>query len=271
MKKIISILSLTFLMMLSLSFASPILSHADDAEHYFAFDLAGVLSTSEEAALEQKLTGSYEKHGTPIYVVILPSFLDREDNVYGTEDFLTYAHDFYEYYGLGKPDTYDGILLLLSTADRDWAFSTDGYAIDVYNQQIQKYVFNQMLPSLKNDDYNTAVNIFADITDEVFTAYANGETYEAPRNPLPMYWIAISIGVGLLIAFGVLAAMTSSLRTVAPKAGADSYVTNNFVNFTNQDDIFLYRNIMRTEKPKDDDGTSSSSSGRSHGGSSGKY
>ena len=40
---------------------------------------------------------------------------------------------------------------------------------------------------------------------------------------------------------------------------------------TESRDIFLYRNVIRTAKPKETSTTHTSSSGRTHGGSSGKF
>ena len=83
-----------------------------------------------------------------------------------------YADDFFDYNGYGygaTPDQNgttvdgDGILLLLAMADRDFAISTSGYAIEAFTDfGIQTYLEDRFLPYLEENDYNSGFNAFAD-------------------------------------------------------------------------------------------------------------
>ena len=72
--------------------------------------------------------------------------------------------------------------------------------------------------------------------------------------------------------------MKSQLRSVAFQENAASYVREGSMNLTNSRELFLYRDVNRTERPKEssssDSGGSSthtSSSGTTHGGGGGSF
>jgi uncharacterized protein len=79
--------------------------------------------------------------------------------------------------------------------------------------------------------------------------------------------------IGLVIAAIATAVMKGKLKSVHAQAGASGYVKNGSMNVTHRQDLFLYRDVNRTAKPKDSSGSSThtSSSGRSHGGGGGKF
>ncbi|MBS7176877.1 MAG: TPM domain-containing protein, partial [Clostridiales bacterium] len=87
-------------------------------------------------------------------------------------------------------------------------------------------------------------------------------------------WIAVSIAAGFVIALIIVGSMKSKLKMVRFQAGANSYLRQGSMNVTESRDLFLYRHVSRTAKPKSSSSgssTHSSSSGRSHGGGGGKY
>ena len=58
------------------------------------------------------------------------------------------------------------------------------------------------------------------------------------------------------------------------QASANNYLKNGSLNITDSSDIFLYSNVTRTAKPKNNDNDSStheSSSGNTYGGGGGKF
>ena len=84
--------------------------------------------------------------------------------------------------------------------------------------------------------------------------------------------------IGLITALIVTGVMKSRLKSVAPQRDATSYVRQGSMKLTNQRDLFLYRDVHRTERPKEssssDSGGSSthtSTSGTTHGGGGGSY
>lgn len=72
--------------------------------------------------------------------------------------------------------------------------------------------------------------------------------------------------------------MKSRLKSVAPQRDATDYIRQGSMKLTNQRDLYLYREVHRTERPKETDSGSSggssthtSSSGSTHGGGGGSF
>ena len=91
-------------------------------------------------------------------------------------------------------------------------------------------------------------------------------------------YLFLALGIGLVLAWVVVSVMKSRLRSVAFQENAASYVREGSMNLTNSRELFLYRDVHRTEhveaKDSDSSGGSSthtSSSGTTHGGGGGSF
>ena len=120
--------------------------------------------------------------------------------------------------------------------------------------------------------------LFADHCDDFCRQASEGNPYDVdniPSGPFPFLLLAaVALVVGLLIAFIVTAVMKAQLKSVRSQPTANNYLKSGSLKITQSTDLFLYRNITRTPRPKQNSGGSSvrtSSSGRVHGGSSRKF
>ena len=99
-----------------------------------------------------------------------------------------------------------------------------------------------------------------------------------PKEPFSIVYLGVALVIGLITALIVTGVMKSRLKSVAPQRDATSYVRQGSMKLTNQRDLYLYREVHRTERPKEssssDSGGSSthtSSSGSTHGGGGGSF
>ena len=86
--------------------------------------------------------------------------------------------------------------------------------------------------------------------------------------------LLISIGIGLFAALIVTGSMKGKLKTVHAQTAASQYVKPGSMNITEGREMFLYSQIQRHKRETKTSGGSSthtSSSGRTHGGSSGTF
>lgn len=229
-------------------------------------DNADYLTDSEETALLNKLDEISTQQGLDIVIVTIP-------DLYG-EDITAFADDFYDENGY-QPD---GILLLISDYDREWAISTAGYGITVFTDAGQEYLTGQFLDALSEGKYAVAFDTYADLCDEFITQAKSGTPYDAgflPKEPFHMVRnLLISIVIGLFSALIVTGSMKGKLKTVHAQAAASQYVKPGSMNITESREMFLYSQIQRHKRETKTSGGSSthtSSSGRTHGGSSGKF
>lgn len=229
------------------------------ANSTYLIDDVNLLTQSQREDLQSKLADLNEI--TQCDVVILTI------NSLGSKTATEYADDYYDYNNYRD----DGILLLISMEYRDWAISTKGSAISTFSDARQKNIMDDVKLSLGNNDYYSAFNDFVEWCDYYLT-YTNGNSSTAGF-VFEWKWVLISFGIGVVIAFIVVSIMRGKLKSVRYQPAAESYVKRNSLNITRQNDFFLFRRVNRTAIPKSSSGSSThrSSSGSSHGGSSGKF
>ena len=258
MKKVLTVL---LALLITLSFAVPAFAEAMPR----LVDQADLLTDAQEAALLSKLDTISANHGMDV-VVVTADTLDGKSP-------MAYADDFYDYNGYSK----DGVLLLVSMEDSDWWISTAGYGITAFTDAGIEYLGNRFVPSLSDGDYAGAFEIYADTCEEFITQAKTGDPYDThnlPKEPFAFLMnLAICFVIGLVIAAIATAIMKGQLKSVHSQSAAADYVKAGSLNVTHRQDLFLYRDVKRTAKPKDSGGSSThtSSSGRSHGGGGGKF
>lgn len=275
MKK--KLFALLFAFVLSLSCAVP--AFAATASHSRVADRAELLTDDEISALSDMLDEISSRQQMDVVVM-------TSDDLQGYDTATECADELYEYCGYGFGDEKDGIMLFISMDDRDWAISTCGRAIDVFSENDCDYIGDEIVPYLSDGDYAAAFERFAELCDRIITSggvdddydYDDGDyrDFTIPSERLSPVWILVSIVAGILIAVLIVGIMRSKLKTVRFQAAASNYVKHGSMQITDRSDLFLYRTMSRTPRPKNNDNSSSggihmSSSGTMHGGSSGKF
>ncbi len=271
MKKKITVI----LFALILCFCTMIPSFAADSdgfadEYYRLNDLADLLSDSEEAALLQKLNEVSIRQKMDVTIATV-------EELEGYDTATEYADDFYEFCNYGYGQNKDGLLLLISMEERDWAISTCGYGITAFTDAGIEYIAGQMKTDLSAGNYADAFDTYVGLCDEFITQAKNGTPYDntnLPREPLSVVWVPISIAAGVALALFMVGRMKGKLKTVRYQAAANSYMKKGSLAVTESSDLFLYHTVTRSERKKDSDSGSStheSSSGTTHGGGGGKF
>lgn len=245
MKRIISVL------LLLICLALPVL--ATDPVAPFVVDNANLLSEQEYNALCDTLEAVSQKLQMDVVVVTVPSLNGKRA--------MAYADDFYDYNGYAP----DGVLLLVSMAERKWHITTTGSASRALTDGELAFIEDRILPDLSAGDYGNAFHSFAESVEKysLSSGSSRGFTFKT---------VLICLVIGVVIAFIVTGIMKSSMKTVRSQNAASAYVRQGSMDVTHSRDMFLYRNVTRRMKPKNNgSSTHRSSSGRSHGGRGGGF
>lgn len=251
-----------------------------DGDMEYAVDSAKVLTTEELESLKSKLAQISDENNIDVGVVTV-DYLDGKS----AQEF---ANDLFEQNKFGKGENRDGILLLVATKDREWAMSTHGSAKEAFNEEGLDYLSGEFLPYLSDDDFYSAFENFADNAQELGTMYVAGDPYgegeyvddenypvdenivEEEKGINNEVWIPLSIVMGCAISLIIMMMYKSQLKSVKSESKADDYLMD--MKLVKSQDIFLYRTVTRTMRPKNTDtGGSSSGGGSSYGGSSGSF
>ena len=233
-------------------------------------DDAGLLTQEEGNTLLIQLDELSERHNFDVVIVTVESLGE-----YTAEEF---ADDTFDYYGFGMGPDYDGILFLISTEYRDFAISTHGFGIYTFTDSGQDYIISQISDYLKADNFNEAFVTFAELCDNFITMAKAGEPYDTaniPKEPMPMLpRIIFSIAAGCLLGLIPAGKLKKQLKTVNAAKSANVYVRDGSLTVNESRDYFINRSVTKTKIVSESSSGSSthrSSSGRTHGGSSGKF
>lgn len=220
----------------------------------YVVDNAEVISDSDEEKLEDKLEKLSKDRDMDIVVLTVK---DLDGKI--AEN---YADDFFDNEDYGQGSKKSGMLLLVATESRDWAISTKGKAIDVFTDGKQQKLMENVKPKLSSEDYTQAFNEYEKSASKII---ANAYDFQ------PVKKFLISLAIGFIITLIVALSMKSSLTSVRSEPEAKEYIKKNSFNVTRRNDLFIYKTVTKTEIPKDSSSTHTSSSGSTHGGSSGKF
>ena len=247
-----------------------------DGDMEYAVDSAKVLTTEELESLKSKLAQISDENNIDVGVVTV-DYLDGKS----AQEF---ANNLFEQNKFGKGENRDGILLLVSTEDREWAMSTHGSAKEAFNEEGLDFLSGEFLPYLAEDDYYSAFENFANNARELSAMYVLGDPYgedeyaddenivEEEKGINNEVWIPLSIVMGCAISLVIMMMYKSQLKSVKSESRADDYLMD--MKLVKSQDIFLYRTVTRTMRPKNENNSSDFSSGGGggdYGGSSGSF
>ena len=239
--------------------------YADEWAMPSVIDEAGYLSDEDKAALTERLDQLRDEF--PMDVAVYIEDVMSGDNAQDTAD------DLFDYNDYGYGADKDGILLYISKSPRKYHFTTHGLAMTVFNDRGLAYMEGQVLPDLKEDDYASALNAYADTAEELLNMAADGEVYDTFRTKTSdAIMVALVILIPLILAFAVTGGKVRRMHTARQANYADRYIKKGSFQLTASQDIFLYSTVTRTEHTTSDDSSShTSSSGETHGGCGGDY
>ena len=213
-------------------------------------DNADLLTDDEESKLTSKLNTITEEHNANVVVLTVTDLEGKSAEAY--------ADDYYDYNGYKESD--GGVLVLFKPGEdgeRKLHITTHGTAIKEFSDSTIEDILYAMKDLLVAEDYYNAFNLYADKCDEAL-------------KPATVHWVWIPIcfAIAFVLSLIISKIVASSLRPVRKQQNATNYVRKGSMVVTNGQDVFMYRNVRRTEISRDDDDTSThtSSSGETHGG-----
>ncbi len=223
-------------------------------------DNAGLLTEEEYNTVAVMLDEISERLSCDVVILTEP---------YIDSDAESYADDYFDYNGYGYGDEGDGVLLLVSMDPREWHVSGSGICNSRYiSDSALEYISENISDDLQNENYVECFNTYAKRCDEVISDARQGKAYKKPF--AFGVSLAVSVVVGFVAAFIVTGIMKSKLKSVASRSRASDYLKTGSLNVTEARDIFLYRQVTRTEK-QSSSSSHTSSSGKSHSGVGGSF
>ena len=246
MKRVLSVSLILFLILAVLTGAAASAESVQELPYYVS-DTAGLTSSDQWQKLEDAAARISERYGCGVYIVTLQDYRD-----YGSySNIRSFSEEFYNRYHLGEGEKRNGILLVLSMAERDYsliAYGSDAhYAFTDYGKTVLE---NGFLDDFRRDDWNGGFSDYISGCEQLLSRAAEGNpvdvSYESRSGIPPELRTGIIIGVPLLVSFGVCEGMKHRMKPVKPQSRADEYIVPGGVHFNLKRDVFVNRTVSRT-------------------------
>ncbi len=260
----------------------------------YVLDQAGLLSDGQREALEEKAAALSEQHDCSLYIVTVQDHTNYNYDVYEA------AKGIFQYYDLGCGEDRDGVILLLSMNERDYAFAGHGGRGEtICGNESSWLIEDEFLDNFRNNDWYGGFEDFLDACGAQLTKLENGEDiadgadiitgpdgldYHSYNNPyetrqrsiLPRLLAVILIP--LAVALIVCSVFKGQMKTAKEATRADEYLVPHSINLRIKEDRFTHRTESRTLIETDSGhrsggggGGSSFHSGGGFSGRSGKF
>ena len=227
----------------------------------YVVDEAGLLSPGQVEDLDSYARQISREYQCGIYIITVDNF---KSFGYGYDSYEA-AWQIYHNNLLGYGSDRDGMILMLSMAERDYALFCYGTAEYAFNAYGQIALEDEFLDNLSVNDWYGGFSDYLKTADRFLQLAANGKPVK--QNNLP------KLGPAILIAALISAVITgifwAQMRNVQKQYNAANYVTAQGLRMTNRTDLFLRRTRKIRRIPRSS-GSSGSSGSRSGGGGSGR-
>ena len=238
MKKKIT-LSLLLALCLVLSLGGVALASSEMAVPYVT-DAAGLLTQDEVLALEEQAEQIAADYGCAPYILVVENYRDYED----TYDAFEAGMNLYERLDLGYGPEKNGLLLMLSMAERDYALVTYGSVTHrAFTDYGQDYLYDQFLDNFREGDFAGGFRDYLDTSAWLLEQARNGTPYDV--DTAPKGFNPLIIVIPLVLALAVCLVLTGQMKTAKRKTEAGDYMVPNGVEMRVVQDIFTHRTVTR--------------------------
>lgn len=236
---------------------------AADASGNYVFDEAQLLDEQQEQQLN-KLAAKYtEKYDCGLYIATVDNYVDYLD--YGN-DVQDAAKKIYQEKNMGVGTQYDGVLLLLSMSERDYALICHGnFANRIFDQTAREDIADSFRPYFRENDWYNG-----------FQAYLKSSSKALSGDHFKQGMLSIVVVLVCPAAVALIVVMTlkAKMKSVQVGSQARMYVVQGSEKWRVRDDVFTHTTEVRRriEQPRStSSGGHSSSSRGGFSGTSGKF
>lgn len=269
---------LTILVLLCLMYCLSLPVLASDVS--YVMDEADLLTDEEELLLEA-VCGEGETYGCGIYIVAVEDF-----TAWGAYTPQGAAENIFTLWELGLGDDADGIMLMLSMAERDYSLICHGYLGNaVFTDAVLDKIIDGFLDNFRRDDWDGGFTDYALASVHALEDYDPGmQSGGEYRQDVPVtagqklarmpvrYWLIV-IGVPLIAALAVCLLLKRQMRTAGKATHADAYIRGGGAHLTVRQDVYTHTTTRVIHHQRSSGGGSGGGGGGGGGfsGRSGKF
>ena len=263
MKRLISIMAAVLLLALLIIPAS-----AAESPESCIYDTEGLLTDDEYWTLEDYAQEISTQRQCAVYFVAVDDFRN-----YGDGDIFNVARQIFLASDFGMGEGKDGVMLLLSMADRDYSLIVHGFGETALTDYGREYICEHFLDDFADDDWFHGVYDYLAYTDDLLNQAREGNIYDRGSWITGgVLWVC-SLILGAVTALIVCLIQRAMMRKkVCQQTSALDYVHGD-VHITRKRDVYSHTTEVRRKIEQKDSGDSGSHSHSFDGfsGTSGKF
>ena len=206
-----------------------------NAQLNYVTDDAGILTDSQWEDLEQRAQQVSEEYQCGVYMITVDDYTD-----YSTESVYTADYTIYHDYEMGMGEDRDGIMILLSMEDRDYAMFVYGpKASEVFNAYGQEQLETYFLDNFRDDDWYGGFGDYIDACSNYLQLAEQGTPVSAPEGydsgdyedyeatPGENFGVSflMALGISCVISIIICLLLLLKMHTVHQKTEANDYVS----------------------------------------------
>lgn len=266
MKKRIVILAVLLLALTVIPLSVSAASSGFRSDH--VIDRANLLSASQSGDLEQMAAQLSEQYRCGVYFIAVDSWRALNGN-----DVFDCADVIYTNYLPGYGPERDGILLLLSMQERDYALLAYGGAQNVFTDRAMTHMEDDFLSYFGDDNWSGGVKAYLKSTEKILQLAQEGTIITPGNDPIAQaeartWKTLVVVAVPLLVAFIVCMVFKGQMNTVHGISAA-RYAEDSGLELMIREDVFTHVTRVRQKIESQSSSRSGGSSGHSTGHSSG--
>ena len=213
----------------------------------YVTDDAGLLSEGQLVALNNKAREISEKYQCGVYIVTVDDY-----QKYTSGSVMDCATGIFNQYDLGYGDTKDGVMLLLSMADRDYALIAHG---DTGNAAFTDYGKDRMEDSFlryfADNDWSGGFNDYLSTSSRYLEMEANGQPYDTyggngDDGASKAARTGVVLGVPTFISGLVNRMQSRKMKSVRSRTNASTYAAPSGLVLHGQQDRYTHSTESRT-------------------------
>jgi uncharacterized protein len=216
-------------------------------------DEGDVLSSSEHGEILRRLDDISSREGFGIAIVVVEDYRTARDaQSISTIDPQIFAYDFFAHYGYGIGADNDGIILMISLDMNDIAVATSGFGAVAFTDAGWNRIVDRMIPDLQAGDFYSSFHLFIDLVDDYLARARAGDIVDVGNMPreLTIWNFVIPLGVGLVLSLAIMMFWASGLKSVRSQNLASNYVRDGSLQIPIRTERFLFRNVVKRPRPK---------------------
>ena len=211
---------------------------AQASEYAFVDDSADLLTTEQEWQLEEMAQEISARYGCGVYIVTLWDY-----EAYGS-DVRSAAEKYFTNHNCGLGSDGNGVLLMLSMAERDYALIAHGsIGNSAFTDYGKELLSEEFLDDFRYDDWYSGFLDYLSVSGDYLYAASQGAYVDVERSSGMGLTLVMLLLIPAAIAGISCGVMAASMKTAKPKAHADEYKKS--LQLTNRQDRFITRTVVR--------------------------